>query len=211
MDFKKRKELYSNLYFKEVERIEKISSRLSLPFAFLIAISTVLTFLLNSQVKPLTSPYTELFWVFFLSSVTSLCIGAFFLRKAWFGHSDKLIPTAHVIESYYEELKEHYREYDQLENIVNEEFENFLFKYFIQFSSENAINNDKRSYNIYRALVSTSIAALFAFLAAIPFYLDSKHSGNADDFKKRTTTTATATASPECEGQYTKASAFDKS
>lgn len=205
MNSKDRFKFYENLYFREIERIEKISARLSLPFAALLAVSTILAFMLNAKVKPTIDPWQQLFWSCFAMSAVALATGAFFLRLAWFGHFDKLIPTADAIENYHSLLYETYAEYGNSNKLVEDGFNQFLFDYYVRFASENAINNDLRSYNIYRALVSFTAAILLALAAAIPFYLGSTDKKEMVDVKQNTTAPTTSAASTKRPGQYSKA------
>ena len=201
MNFDQRLKLYEKLYFREIERIEKISARLALPFAALLSVATILAFMLNAKIKPESEPEHCVFWVFFSGASLSLVCGAWFLRKAWFGHFDKLLPTADSIEKYYLEICDTYKEYEDSENLIESAFGEFLFEYYKRFSSENAINNDKRSYNIYRSLVAFTVTLLLAGFAAIPFYFGTSKLKEIDNVRETATATATA-ASKEREGEY---------
>jgi len=173
--------LYEKLYFHELERIEKVSARLSLPFTVMLAIIAFLAFMLNSETKPNDPGMATLcFWLLFSLASFALLAGAWFFRLAWFGHDDKLLPVARTIEDYYVELEETYKEFDGGEKLTQKHFDDFLFDYYAQFASENAINNDRRSYNIYRSIVALMFSVLLAFAAAIPFYLHDNESGSND-------------------------------
>ncbi len=204
MKFEDRFKLYEDFYFREIERIEKISTRLSLPFAALLAISTILAFMLNAEKKPFIYPWQQIFWLLFLASSMSLAIGGWFLRMAWFGHYDKLLPTANEIEEYNSQLETTYAGYKNSAKLVEDSFKNFLFEYYVKFASENAINNDKRSYNIYRALISFTIAIMFSLLAAIPFYLGSDQKEDSANVKQNTTATTATTASEKRQGKQSE-------
>ena len=194
MDFKNRFALYEKLYFHELERREKISARLALPFAVLVATSGLLSFMLNAGAKPEHGSYATSFWLLFLGACLALAVGAWFFRKAWFGHTDKLLPTASAIEGYYEELVKTYDGYEQADELVNNAFQTFLFTRYAQFSSENAINNDERSYNIYRATVSLTISELLAFAASLPFFL-AQQDGTHDQTRPAAAPTSAASRS----------------
>lgn len=107
--------------------------------------------MLNSDAKPNGGDLSVVFWVLFSLSSLALLVGAWFFRMAWFGHTDKLLPVARTLEDYYVELKNTYKEYDKGEKLTNDYFDDFLFDYYAQFASENAINNDRRS-SIYIGL-----------------------------------------------------------
>lgn len=165
-----RQVLYEKLYFHELERREKISARLALPFAAILAVVGLLSFLLNSESQLLGRLWMP-FWSLFAASSIALLTGAWFFRRAWFGHEDKLLPTAHAIENYHAMLTDTYAEFENHNELVSEHFNAFIFEYYKRFSSENAITNDERSYNIYRANVALTAAVLLALATAVPYYI----------------------------------------
>ncbi|MEH6413904.1 hypothetical protein [Pseudomonas sp. CGJS7] len=174
MNREDRYKLYEKLYFYELDRREKISARLTLPFGAILAAVGLLSFLLNSKSRPADNDLSVLFWLLLVASSVALLVGAWFFRGAWFGHTDKLIATANDIEAYHAELEATYKEEaDGGESLVREHFDNYVFFAFVRSASVNAVNNDRRSYNLYRASLSLTIAVLLALAAAIPFYLGS--------------------------------------
>jgi len=192
MNKQDRFELYEKLYFHELERIEKVSARLSLPFTVMLAVIAFLAFMLNSESKPNGGLFGSAFWTLFFLSAFCLCVGAWFFRLAWFGHSDKLLPIARTIEDYYRKLQDTYKGYEDGEKLANDYFDEFVFDYYAQFASENAINNDRRSFNIYRSIVALMLAVFLAFSAAIPFYLNAPEV-NYNDEASATPTSPQAT------------------
>lgn len=68
--------LYEKLYFLELDRREKISARLALPFGVILASSALLSFMLNAPQKP-SDPYLQtIFWILFVASACALVAGA---------------------------------------------------------------------------------------------------------------------------------------
>jgi hypothetical protein len=149
--------LYERLYFHELERRERLSARLNVPLAVLVAAIGFLAFMLQSAPRDFNSWLALAFWLLFCSAAISCAAGMWFFRKAWFGHTDKLLPTANETETYRQELIKLYEAYDNAQKLV-------------EAASENTINNDARSYNLYRATSSITVAVLLAFVAFIPFY-----------------------------------------
>ncbi|MCK9194476.1 MAG: hypothetical protein M0P19_11445, partial [Nevskia sp.] len=188
-----RSSFYEKLYFYELERREKISARLAIPFGVIVATIGLLSFMLNAAEKPGAEPFRSLFWLLLASAAVALAVGAWFFRKAWFGHTDKLLPTAGHLEAYYRELQETYKSYENADQLVKEAFNDALFNYFTEYSSENAISNDARSYNIYRATASLTVAVFLAFLAAVPFFFGASQVPGA---KHGVTQSPSATTSP---------------
>lgn len=187
-------QLYEKLYFRELDRIEKVSARLGLPFAVLLSAVALLSFLLNSLDRSNDGIWLNLFWILFFLSSLFLVIGAFFFRMAWFGHTDKYLPTAIEIENYYLELQTTYQDEPKKDQLVEKYFKDFLFDYYAQFASENAVSNDTRSYNIYRTIVALTISIFLGFSAVIPFYLGNLNTENLHD-QTESATTASSTPS----------------
>ena len=197
--------LYEKLYFHELERREKISARLALPFAAILAVVGLLSFLLNSESQP-QSHWWLPFWLLFAASSVALLTGAWFFRKAWFGHEDKLLPTAHDIESYHTTLQNTYAEFENSDELVKEHFNAFIFDYYKRFSSENAISNDQRSYNIYRANVGLTVAVLLALATAVPYYIGKTTPGEHVNGRTQSPSAATsAAATSQRQGQHAQA------
>ncbi|HBP89086.1 MAG TPA: hypothetical protein PKK23_13965 [Nitrospirales bacterium] len=169
MNKEERFQLYERQYYHEIEMREKLNSRLQMPFAVLVVIVGFLGYMLQNASPQNNGIGVIVFWVFWTSAIISLAIGVWFFRKSWFGHTDKLLPTAESIESYRKELILTYRDFEDNEKIVEEAFGNVLFEYYVKFSSKNAINNDARAYNLYRTIVSLTFAIGLAFLAFLPF------------------------------------------
>ena len=172
MNQDERFKFYERLYFHELDRREKINARLSLPFGAMLATVGLLSFMLNSGRHPDSILWQGLFWLLFLAASGALVVGAWNFRRAWFGHTDRQLPTAAEIEAYHAKLAETYDEFtDQKDQLVNFNFDKFLFDYVVRTSSANTINNDNRSSFIFRANYSLTLAVLLSLFAAVPFYI----------------------------------------
>lgn len=163
--------LYERLYFHELERRERLSGRLNVPLAILVSVIGFLAFMLQSAPRHIDGSLAVVFWLLFCASVASCGAGMWFFRRAWFGHMDKLLPTANHTERYRHEIAKLYEPYDNASQLTAYAMKRYLYEYFMRFSSENTVNNDQRSYNIYRATYAISIAVLLAFLAFVPFHM----------------------------------------
>jgi hypothetical protein len=182
--------LYEKLYFHELDRREKLSARLNLPLAVLVAVIGFLSFMLNNAPRDVETTGHIIFWVGFVAASAATGIGAWYFKLSWFGHTDKLLPTANETESYRLTLLEFYKEYDEKEMLVEGALKAYLYDYYMKFSSVNTINNDARSYHLYLATYAITVAAFLAFIAFIPYFL-SNHGESSND-----KTTATTTACP---------------
>lgn len=164
---------YEKLYFYESDRREKISARLSISFAAILANVGLLSFMLNSDNHPASCTLQVLFWLLFLAALVALLAGSWFFRKAWYGTTDEHLPSAREMESYHAELQTTYKDYEGGDSIAQTHFYEFVFNCLIKTSSVITSNNDGRTFHIYRANICLTAAVLFSFLAAIPFYIGS--------------------------------------
>ncbi|MGQ0543938.1 MAG: hypothetical protein ACT4P3_01210 [Betaproteobacteria bacterium] len=164
--------LYERLYFHELERRERLSARLNVPLAILVSVVGFLAFMLQTAPRHLDGWLAIGFWMLFCSAAASCGVGMWFFRRAWFGHADKLLPTANRTETYRQEVARLYEPYENAVELTAAAMKRYFYEYYMRVSSDNTANNDQRSYDIYRATYAISVAVLLAFLAFVPFQLD---------------------------------------
>ena len=183
---------YEKLYFQELERREKLSARLNVPLAILVAVVGFLSFMLNSAPIGISGRHNFLFWVFFVLASCATAVGAWFFKASWFGHTDKLLPTANETEAYRSQLIDLYKDYDERDQLVEDALKQYLYDYYKQFSSENTVNNDARAYHLYQATYSITVAVMLAFLAFIPYFFVKQEGVKNGNQTAATTATATS-------------------
>jgi len=171
---------YESQYHFEDGRRDKINARLQIPFAIIVAIAGLLAFMLQNVNHYSDGAGVVMFWLLFGCATAALCFAIYYFRLSWFGHTDKLIPTPQALDEYRALLIDYYSDQDNSNELTEKKLKETLFNYYIEFTSTNATNNDRRSYNIYRTTVSLTIAAILAFVAYVPFYMFNldKSSGN---------------------------------
>jgi len=175
---------YELQYRFEIERRDKIDSRLQTPFAIIIGLMGVISYMLQNISHKHEGMSVYIFWLLFFCTCTSLLVAFYFFRKAWFGYNDLLIPTPRIIENYRAEIADYYRTEPNGKKKSEEHIENTILKYYIDFASQNSINNDARAYNIYRTTVSLTFAVVFAVITYIPLqFFDIKKSDDGDIYK----------------------------
>ncbi|MCU8075771.1 hypothetical protein [Shewanella sp. SM29] len=167
MNDEKRFELYEKLYFHEVEAREKILSRLQIPLALLLSITSVYAILVNG-----ISFENGSLWNFCFGGVFSVSVGFFitsvsYFLRSFYGHTYEFIPSALTTENYRNKLIETYRDYDECDELVEKHFNEYIFKYYNECSSANTVVNDKRSEFLHKCntyLILTSLPLAIAFL-----------------------------------------------
>ena len=187
---------YEKLYFQELDRREKLSARLNVPLAVMVATVGFLSFMLNNAPTELSSVAHCFFWALFLFACGASVAGAWFFKSSWFGHTDKLLPTANATEAYRQQLIDLYQNYEEEAQLVEDGLKKYLYDYYKEFSSVNTVNNDARSYNLYLATYAITVAVLFAFVTFIPYFFI-KHEGAQNDKPYATATTASSSEKRE--------------
>lgn len=163
----KRNELYEKLYFHEVDARDKVVARLQIPLALLFSGLSIFAVL----IKGVSSLQFEAWHLFFYApfgiSVVLFIVSSTYFVGAFYNHGYSFMPSANKIEDYRKVLIDHYAEFDDAEENVNNEFSNFIYGYFNNCSSQNTAVNDLRSERIHRCnrfLLFSSIPLLISFL-----------------------------------------------
>lgn len=197
--------LYKELYLLEIDNKAKIDARLNLPLAIALGLISLLAYMLQN-IPTFEWEFNHFFfWIPFSLSVGFLVYAFLSFKESWFGQTDQLMPTARSIKEYYEKLECHYSDDKNKKELVEQHFRDFLENSYSAYATTNAVNNDYRSYNLYKTIRGIAAALIFAFLALLPFHLISyfnNHKNSAEVISNdQTKESAAATAgTKKCEG-----------
>ena len=197
MQKSERVELYEKFYFHELDRRDKIASRLSTPLGALIGTAGILAFLLNSSPQFKDHSVQAIFWLAIASATITLLIGGWYFRKAWFGHADRHVATAADIDAYHVQLETQYKDEP---GQIEDDFSQFLLDTYRRSATTNAQNNDKRSIALYRAGCWLTSAIILALLSTIPYYFGRTAAHERAKAACSSSATTTASGAP-CEEQ----------
>lgn len=153
MDLNDRVKLYEKIYLFEIDRKEKLYSRLTLPSALTIAIISSLSLMLNQAIPLGMHCYMPIFWLLFVISVLLIGFSTFFLFFSITKRTDSLMQTAQEIETYHEGLNAHYWKPKKVDKkaVVDKTFNTLLKDSYIKCATINAANNKYRSDKLYDA------------------------------------------------------------
>lgn len=99
MDDAARFTFYEKIYFYELERKEKLISRLNLPLAILGVLLSFLSYMLAKAPSSEDGFAGVSFWIFYLSAVFCLLCGAYYFRSSWqLRDFDRGLPTLSELE-----------------------------------------------------------------------------------------------------------------
>lgn len=133
-------------YFFEIERKDKISSRITEP----ITVLTILIGLIGASIKDIRYPFNTIEAMQIASFIVCIIYIAksfYFFSKFVFGYKYKYIATTSNIIKYYDDLLQH--------KLANSDFDpessllEYLQKTYSEAAHKNAINNDKKSEYLY--------------------------------------------------------------
>jgi len=161
--------LYEKLYFHEIDMRENLSARLQIPLAILVVLIGFLAYMLrNISPTPINAIFV-VFLLFYCLCIVFTVLGILFLVRSWLGYEYTFLPSAKDTEDYRASLIETYKSYENSDELVQKYMMEYLYRYFIECSSTNTVNNDNRSMNLHYARISIICSLVLAFIAFIPF------------------------------------------
>ena len=150
--------LYEKMYFHEIENREKLLTRLQIPLALLLAMASVISYLIKGIELKAFSAWSWVFIVTLLSCFWLYAVSVWSFARGYFGYTYEFIPTAIETEEYRLKLIDTYKGYDNQGELVSRYFNDYLHKYYAECATANAKINDTKSYYIHKC--NKNIAAL---------------------------------------------------
>lgn len=158
--------LYEKLYFHELETREKILNRLQIPLAIIVSFVSFYGYVAKG-IDLSNEFWNVILYVLLLLSLILFSLSLYNFIRAFFNHTYELIPTAVETEGYRKQLIEHYKGYATSGQLVEDAFDNYLYKYYAECATANTKINDKRSsfiHNCNKWLVSNLPFLFLVFL-----------------------------------------------
>ncbi|WP_187978445.1 MULTISPECIES: hypothetical protein [Pseudomonas] len=167
MDTKDRIALYEKLYFFELERKEKLISRLSLPLAIIVTLSSLLSTMLEKAPPYSDGMYGVLFWIFYLCCMITAVRSAWYFWRTWqLRDYDALLPDLSALEDHRQDLQRHFETHGESQDDAQAHFREIIIRFYVDCTTVNTRNNDKRA--AYFSNMATNVALTF-FLAMLSF------------------------------------------
>lgn len=158
--------LYEKLYFHELETREKILNRLQIPLAIIVSFVSFYGYVAKG-IDLTSGLWNVVLYMFLLVSLILFTLSLYNFIRAFFNHTYELIPTAVETEDYRNQLIEHYKDYPTSGQLVEDAFDNYLYKYYAECATANTKINDRRSsfiHNCNKWLVSNLPFLFLVFL-----------------------------------------------
>ncbi|MFC1562532.1 hypothetical protein ACFL4Z_00600 [candidate division KSB1 bacterium] len=175
-------ETLREIYKFEHERNEKLLTRIAI---YLIIVSLEFSILVkyyeDYKIPECYDILNVLFIILCSISILLLFIAFYFFYKGMFDSKRYyygFLPSPKDIKEYYDRLVEYYsdnydiyfKDLDTKENLIRKDFENFQIDKYIETSQVNNINNNFKSYFIYRAGQFILISVIFLLFTFVIFF-----------------------------------------
>lgn len=160
--------LYEKLYFHELETREKILNRLQIPLAIIVSFVSFYGYVAKG-IDLSSGLWDVILYIFLLASLILFALSLYNFIRAFFNHTYELIPTAVETEGYRNQLIEHYNGYPTSGQLVDDAFDNYLYKYYAECATANTKINDKRSSFIHNCNKWLAFNLPFLFLVFLIF------------------------------------------
>ena len=141
--------LYEKLYFHELEIRDKLIGRLQISLTVIAILLGFLAFMLRNKADVASSTAVSIFWILFVISTVLIAASIIFFILSWYGYKYKLLPTASETDNYKNELFDHYKEYENSDELATNALNQYIYESFRDWSSENTTINDKKSFYLY--------------------------------------------------------------
>jgi hypothetical protein len=193
MDEKERFGFYEKIYFYELDRKEKLISRLNLPLAILVAITSFLSYMLNKAPTTHDGLSGVFFWIFYFCTIVTLLCGAKYFWSSWqLKDYDKGLPTLIELERYRETSNAHFKVHGVNLDDGDTYFRSVIQNYYIEGATTNTANNDKRAGYLGSLASYVTLTIVLALCSFLPFYLH--HHPEATSHERTEAATSAATS-----------------
>lgn len=171
MDDAARFAFYEKIYFYELERKEKLISRLNLPLAILGVLLSFLSYMLGKAPSSEDGFAGVAFWIFYLCAVLCLLCGAYYFRSSWqLRDFDRGLPTLAELERYRADATAHFAVHGENDDDAETYFKTIILSYYIEGATVNTVNNDKRGAKLVSLANYVTLTMILSVLSFVPFY-----------------------------------------
>lgn len=190
MDDAARFAFYEKIYFYELERKEKLISRLNLPLAILGVLLSFLSYMLGNAPSSEDGFAGVSFWIFYLSAVFCLLCGAYYFRSSWqLRNFDRGLPTLSELERYRADATAHFAIHGENDDDAETYFKTIILSYYIEGATVNTVNNDKRGAKLVSLANYVTLTMILSVLSFVPFYTHQQELNQHEQSKAATSTT----------------------
>ena len=183
---------YERIYFYELERKEKLISRLNLPLTILVVLLSFFSYMLGNAPTTDDGYVGVFFWVFYFCALICLLRGAYYFWISWqLPDFDKGLPTLIAMEAYRADATAHFAIHGENTDDAETYFKSVILNYYIEGASVNTENNDQRGANLTSLASNVTLTMILSVFSFIPFYIHQQEPSPNEQPKAATASTTT--------------------
>lgn len=172
MKEEERFDFYEKLYFHELDRKEKLISRLNMPMVMLVGLLSFFGYMLNKAPSAQDGWHGVFFWTLYDCAFICLLVSSWFFKAAWGrGSYDYVLPVLDVLEKYRVTLCSYYLGEPDAEKLCDTQYKEVIEQYYIKGGTTNAQNNDIRTNDLNQLSKFVLLSFVLSMLSFVPFYL----------------------------------------
>lgn len=167
MSLSDRLDLYREQYYFELERKDRLTSRLSFPSGIVTVLAGALGYFLTLSEQAPPGFVGVLFAYMVTAMAMALASTVFCLMMAYRDHRYGYLPNAQEVEKYWNALAQHYKETTDGAKTSEERFSEALVTWYCQAHARTAESNKVRTH--WRTMANRSLLLTIVLASAVSF------------------------------------------
>ena len=167
------------IYYFELDRKDKLNSKLTIPISISIVLFGVLSYFLKNIPPVFNDPIWSIFLIFFFFSAVFAIRSVYFIVRSFLRFTYKYLPSAGVLNSDYQDIYDYYHgEYfDSIETkekleLIENHIDEIMRENFIECIDQNIQSNDLKNKYISKSINSIIITMILILVTSIPFFIN---------------------------------------
>ena len=144
---------------------------MQIPLAVIVALASLLGFMLQSYDHKIFTTATKLFVVLIAAASISLVAATALVIISTYRREYSFLPPADDVEAHRAALENYHSTYPSVAGTANDAFARYLQERYIEYSTKNTTINDERSLRLHQSITAIIVAAICLFFAFLVFYV----------------------------------------
>lgn len=168
--------IFCEIYWKELERKDRINANLTLPTGIVTVLVGVEAYYLQN-LPPFKIEFCHIvFWGTFAALFVTIAITVYFLIRAYIGYIYDHVANPKEIAKYISDLRTYCEainasDISDIDDEIEKDVHTYLTSEYINYGQTNAQNNDKKSKYLHKSVVMVVISLIVFIVGAFPFYI----------------------------------------
>lgn len=179
---------YERLYWHDIDARECLNNRVQIPLAVIVALASLLGFMLQGYEHKIFTTATSIFVVLIAAASISLGAATALVIISTYRREYSFLPPARDVETHRAALENYHSTYPSVGGTANDAFAGYLQERYIEYSTKNTNINDERSLRLHQSITAIIVAATCLFFGFLVFYVARLDKNGEDKASKVTIT-----------------------